>query len=110
LLRRPRLHSRHVKLIACVLSLALLFAQLGAEAHAYSHFTTDTHGAPATQLCGACLSVAPLQGAAGPTTCILPLADWLSIFTIAAESVIQARHPSAQFYRSRAPPRVLPVR
>ena len=59
-------------LIARALSLALFLAQLSAQAHAYTHLASDTHGAPTTQLCGACLSIAPLQGAVGPSPLILP--------------------------------------
>ena len=56
-----------------MLACALLLAQLGAQAHAYAHLASDTHGAPGAQLCGACLSIAPLQGAVGPPPIVVPL-------------------------------------
>jgi hypothetical protein len=49
-----------------LLSLVLLIAQLGVEAHAYSHLSSDPHGVPSTvQSCAACVSVAPLLSMAG---------------------------------------------
>ncbi|MGE0580569.1 MAG: hypothetical protein AB7P31_00335 [Steroidobacteraceae bacterium] len=89
------------------LSLALLLAQLGAEAHAYTHAGEDTHGVPTTQLCGACLSIAPLQGAVGPTPLILPTDLREAEFAVPANSVALPYHPPAPAFRSRAPPALL---
>jgi hypothetical protein len=49
------------RLIAQILSLLLLLAQLGLEAHAYSHLTPEKHGSTSSiAFCGECLSHAPL--------------------------------------------------
>jgi len=60
------LSRKHHRLIARVLALALLVAQFGAEAHAYSHLAKDQDGAPgSTQNCTTCLSFAPVTMAVG---------------------------------------------
>jgi len=94
-------------LIARALSLALLLAQLGAQAHAYTHLASDTHGAPTTQLCGACLSIAPLQGAVGPSPLILPTDLRGAGHAVPAASVARPCRPPAPAFRSRAPPVLL---
>lgn len=104
----PALNRARTNLIARLLSLALLCAQLGAQAHAYSHFAFDPHGAPTTtQLCGTCLSITPLCGAVGAAPPALP-ADLRAARRVApAESVVppdRFHHPA---FRSRAPPAVL---
>ena len=49
-----------------VLSLALLFAQLGMVVHASSHLKADPHATPTQQqLCGECASFAPMQNMVG---------------------------------------------
>ncbi|MBV6416951.1 MAG: hypothetical protein CMLOHMNK_01569 [Steroidobacteraceae bacterium] len=102
------LSRARVNLITRLLSLALLCAQLGAQAHAYSHFGSDPHGAPATtQLCSACLSITPLCGAVGPAPLALPVDLRTAQIVVPAESVAPAdrfHHPA---FRSRAPPAVL---
>ena len=45
-----------------LLSVALLFAQLGMVVHASTHLKADSH---ASQLCGQCLSYSPLQNMVG---------------------------------------------
>ena len=90
-----------------VLSLALLLAQLGAEAHAYTHLANDTHGAPAAQLCGACLSITPLQGAIGPSPLILPADLREAEHAVPADSVALPSRPPTPAFRSRAPPALL---
>jgi len=90
------------------LSLAFLFAQFGMVVHASSHLKVDPHAAPtASQLCGECLSFAPLQSmVGGGSTAILFVADTPDR---AVESSIPAAAPRRAFaaYRSRAPPRFL---
>ena len=61
--RRVRVLFRsHRRLIVHLLSLVLLLAQLGMQAHAYSHLKSDPDSLPGTttQLCGQCASSAPL--------------------------------------------------
>jgi len=106
--RRLTLKRRRVHLIARLLSFALLCAQLGAQAHAYTHLEPDRHNAPATtQLCGACLSLAPLSGAVGPSPLALPIDLRSAIYAVPVESIAKPHcfHQSA--FRARAPPLVL---
>jgi hypothetical protein len=87
----------------------LLIAQLGMEAHAYSHLKSDRDGLPGqttTQLCGQCASSVPLLSMASSSSCIrVPYAPQLA--GIAPESigtdVRPLPHPP---FRSRAPPRL----
>ena len=64
-----KLNRKVARRVALVTSLALLFAQYGALAHAYSHlhsssnstYVLDAHG----KQCAECLTFAPLLAAAG---------------------------------------------
>jgi hypothetical protein len=90
------------------LSLAFLFAQFGMVVHASSHLRIDPHAAPAaSQLCGECLSFAPLQSmVGGGSSAILFIADSPEH---AVESGAPSFVPHRAFaaYRSRAPPQFL---
>ena len=55
-----------------MLCLALFCAQLGVVLHVSTHLKSDTH---ASQLCGTCLSSAPLQIMAGSGPSIVAKAD-----------------------------------
>jgi len=99
LIRRNRRWFVHV------LSLALLFAQLGMVVHANSHLRSDPHATPTqAQLCGQCASFAPMQNMVGNAPAVL--------FTVqvsldcAADCAAISSVPSAAFtaFRSRAPP------
>jgi hypothetical protein len=94
--------------LALLLAAALLFAQLGAQAHAYSHIRTGSHVAGQldfhTSQCFDCLSFAPLLAGAGtpgplPGLAVhgVPAAPDADVTT----SVIVA---PAHAFRSRAPP------
>jgi len=97
---------RH-RLIIHLLSLALLIAQLGMQAHAYSHLTPEKHGTPAAQFCGECLSFAPLLGMAGASAAIALTHQSHDDYLAPADvTSVASRLPPAAF-RSRAPPRVL---
>jgi len=51
---------------------SLLFAQLGLTVHASTHLKADPHATPTkTQLCGECLSFAPLQNAVGAAPAVV---------------------------------------
>ena len=96
--------------VALMIAMALLVAQFGAQAHAYSHIHAgsvstdqlDSHG----RLCSQCLSFAPLLSTAGTPS---------HLFVIAPQSVADApsdavaslisRSPNLS-YRSRAPPSI----
>jgi len=73
--------------------------------HASTHLKVDPHAAPtASQLCGECLSFAPLQSmVGGGSTAVLLVAD---VPDRAVESGVPALAPRRAFaaYRSRAPP------
>jgi len=101
--------SRHRQwLIARLLALALLVAQFGAEAHAYTHLARNPDGAPgSTQYCAKCLSFAPVTVAAGG----LPHAVLIDQFEAepalaAATAALPARTPCPAF-QPRAPPQFL---
>ena len=88
-----------------VLSLALLFAQLGTVVHASTHLKADPHATPSQQqLCGQCASFAPMQNMVGGAP-IVVLAIQVShdraLDTIAVDSV---PHRAFSAFRSRAPP------
>ncbi|HXS92823.1 MAG TPA: hypothetical protein VN705_25930 [Steroidobacteraceae bacterium] len=87
----------------------LLIAQLGMQAHAYSHLKSDPDGLPGstTQLCGQCASSAPLLTMASGSLCIrvphLAQAQGTAPASIDS-SVHRLPHPA---FRSRAPPHLL---
>jgi hypothetical protein len=104
--RRLSLIRRHRRWIVHALSAALLFAQLGMAVHASSHLKADSgHGVPAqNQLCGECLSFAPLQNMVGAApTVILPVK--ISHDRV-LDGIAVACAPQRAFnaFRSRAPP------
>ena len=108
--RRVRVLLRSLRrLIVNLLSLVLLLAQLGMQAHAYSHFKSDPDGLPGTttQLCGQCASSAPLLSMANGSLCIRvpyqPQAERVASTSIDS-SVHRLPHPA---FRSRAPPHLL---
>ena len=99
LIRRNRRWFVHV------LSLALLFAQLGMVVHASTHLKQNPHATPTqSQLCGECASFAPMQNMVGGAPTVL-LATHVShdraLVSIAAVSV---PHRAFTAFRSRAPP------
>ena len=88
-----------------VLSLAMLFAQLGMVVHASTHLNTDPHAAPTqSKLCGECVSFASMQNAVGATP-IVVFAVTISP-DAAPESDAFSQVPRRAFsaFRSRAPP------
>ena len=88
-----------------VLSLALLFAQLGMVVHANSHLGADPHATPSqSQLCGECLSFAPMQNMVGgaPTVVLAVQVSHDRVLDCAAFVSVPNRAFSA--FRSRAPP------
>ena len=96
---------RRSRLLVHFLSFALLFAQLGLTVHASTHLKSDPHAAPTkTQLCGECLSFAPLQNVVGsPPTVVLAVRPPVHrIYEVAAVASVPPRAFDA--FRSRAPP------
>ena len=96
--------------IALITAIALLIAQFGAQAHAYSHLhfrsgvieQLNSNGS----LCSECLSFAPLLSAAGTPSHLFDIAPQgvLAAPSDAAASLI-TRSPTPAF-RSRAPPSI----
>lgn len=90
-----------------MLALALLFAQFGAEAHAYSHLARDPGVPGSTQGCATCLSFAPVALAVGGSlhvvltvTCVAEPAVPVAMVSIPDSTPFPAFQP-------RAPPQLL---
>jgi hypothetical protein len=96
--------------VAVITAVALLFAQLGAMTHAYSHTADITRASPHQSIpgthdfCSDCLSFAPLLSVAG-TPAALPFVEpqGRSPSIHAHLRSLVDRHPHLAF-RSRAPP------
>ena len=108
LLRGGPLIRRNRRWIVHFLSLALLFAQFGVVVHASSHLKADPHAALTSgQLCGECLSFAPLQSMVGGGSLTVLLA------TVAPHRAVETVAPShapcraCAAYQSRGPPQLL---
>jgi hypothetical protein len=94
--------------IALLTALALLIAQLGAQAHAYSHLRAGSHTAEQQDLhggqCYDCLSFAPLLASAGgPSHVLIVAAQGVEAAPDAAVVTLTTSTPTHAF-RSRAPP------
>jgi hypothetical protein len=103
--RRPlKFNRRNRRWFVHLLSLAFLFAQLGMVVHAGTHLKTDPDTA-ATQLCGQCLTSAPLQNMVGGGAIVIPAVAILHDHAI--DTVACADAPRGAFFafRSRAPPK-----
>ena len=96
---------RRSRLLVHLLSFALLFAQLGLTVHASTHLKSDPHAAPTkTQLCGECLSFAPLQNVVGSAPAVV-LAIRPPVHRIYEVEGVASVPPRAfDAFRSRAPP------
>lgn len=94
--------------IARLLALALLIAQFGAEAHAYSHLTTNPHGVPGSlQSCATCLSFTPVTMAVGGTPCVVLTYRCEAEPALPAATVSIADHLPFRAFQPRAPPQLL---
>jgi hypothetical protein len=88
-----------------VLSLALLFAQLGMVVHASKHLNADPHAAPTqSQLCAECLSFASMQNAVGGTIPVVMAAVTIPDSPPACDAISLVAHGAFTAFRSRAPP------
>ena len=98
-----RLIRRHRRWFVHLLTLAFLCAQLGMAVHASTHLKGEPHPAQ-SQLCGQCLSFAPLQNMVGGSAAvILPVSV---SHDRAVDTVTRSLEPRQAFsaFRSRAPP------
>jgi hypothetical protein len=99
LIRRNRRWFVHV------LSLALLFAQLGMVVHANSHLKADPHAAPTpSQLCGQCASFAPMQNMVGGAPIVLLEVQVSHDRAFECEAIVSVPQRAFSAFRSRAPP------
>jgi hypothetical protein len=106
----PHFKHRHGFHIALIAALALVFAQLGAMAHAYTHAPENTSVSSQQaklgihDLCKDCLNFAPLLSAAGaPTTLPFALPQTCSLAPQTQIScLVELKFRLA--FRSRAPP------
>jgi hypothetical protein len=94
-----------------VLAVFLLFAQIGAQMHAYAHVDPDSRPVdPAglhTQRCIQCLSSAPLFSAVGTATATLDF-DWgVAITAVGWSATLLHVKPGTRSFQSRAPPALL---
>jgi len=94
---------RNRRWIVNVLCLALFCAQLGVVLHVSTHLKSDTH---ASQLCGTCLSSAPLQIMAGSGPSIVAKADVVHATSCESEKPRTLRQREFTGFRSRAPPAI----
>ena len=90
-----------------MLSLVLLMAQLGMQAHAYSHLQPEKQSVPAAiQHCGECLSFAPMLGMAGNSHSVFLSHASLDRYCAPADVSLPAQELITPAFRSRAPPQV----
>jgi len=88
------------------LALALLFAQAAAQAHSHSHLKAPDPAGVSSQLCGECLSFAPLLAAAGAPDSVFVFHCRLVAEAI-REAVLLVPHVFYHAFRSRAPPHLI---
>lgn len=100
------LPSRRLRSIVRVVALLLLFAQLGAELHAYSHLTNHQLAVPGSvDSCGTCVSSAPLLTAVGGgTQWVVLVRRWDAVRIAVTDRVSIAYRRPYPAFRSRAPP------
>jgi len=88
-----------------VLSLALLFAQLGMVVHANSHLKADPHATPTpSQLCGQCASFAPMQNMVGGGATLVLALPVSHDRALDCDAIVSVPHRAFSAFRSRAPP------
>jgi hypothetical protein len=96
---------RHRRWFVHVLSLALLFAQLGMVVHASTHLKADPHAAPTQQqLCGQCLSFAAIQNMVGGTPVVVLAVEISPDRVLECVAISDVPHRAFSAFRSRAPP------
>jgi len=82
-----------------------LFAQLGMAVHASKHLRADPHAVPTqSQLCGECLSFAPLQNIVGGAPTVVLTVNVSPDRVLESDAVTFAPRRAFSAFRSRAPP------
>jgi hypothetical protein len=87
----------------------LLIAQLGMQAHGYSHLKSDPDGLPGsatTQLCGQCASSAPLLSMASSAHSVRVPYEPQTTGIVSSSIGCDLRPRPHPAFRSRAPPRL----
>jgi hypothetical protein len=97
---------RNRSLLVHLLSLALLFAQLGMVVHASTHLQGDGEQS-AGQLCNFCISSSALQNMGGGDASFEVAVRVAHAPAIDAPPVAQPAIASFTAFRSRAPPQIL---
>jgi hypothetical protein len=109
---RPVIHRlvSHRLVTHLLLALALLVAQAGAQAHAYSHLQSDVAKSDlgsGSQLCRDCLAFVPVASPGGSSQ----LPDFVVTINTTERDICSNARPVHQsvlsYYRSRAPPALL---
>ena len=91
-----------------MLALAILAAQFGAEAHAYSHLAKDPDSAPnSLQTCTKCLSFAPVTMAVGGTPYVVIVDHCVAEPALPVVTTSIPDRFSFPAFQPRAPPRLL---
>ena len=86
-------------------ALALLVAQLGAEAHLYSHALTDpSDELGAARSCRTCLASSQLQNAVGTAPPAMPVRSIAWVTIVPEATAPESRFEPFRAFRSRAPP------
>jgi len=107
--RRPLMRLPRRPVLCALQALILVIAQLGAQAHAYSHLTVsrDANGEPQrihALACSECVAFAPLLATAGGSAVPLLHLPAGASTLIAIDARLQALAATRTAYRSRAPP------
>ena len=107
--RRPLMRLTRRPVLCTLQALILVIAQLGAQAHAYSHLTVsrDANGDPQrihALACSECVAFAPLLATAGGSSVPLLHLPARTSTLIAIDAQLQPHPASRTAYRSRAPP------
>ena len=99
---------RHRRLLVHFLSFALFFAQIGMVVHAGTHLRADPHATSTPQqLCGECLSFAPLQNVVGGSPAVLLPATVAQYGAPEVAAVAFVPRDLFTAYHSRGPPVLL---
>lgn len=100
--------SRHrQRLIARLLALALLFAQFGAQAHAYSHLAKNQDVPGSLRSCATCLSFAPVAMAVGGSPQVVAIEACVSVPALPVVTISIPDSSPFPAFQPRAPPQLL---
>lgn len=108
ILRRGGSLIRQRRWLVHFLSFALFFAQIGMVVHASTHLKADPHASSTPQqVCGECLSFAPLQNVVGGSLDVLLPVTVTQFGTPELAAAAFVPRDAFTAFRSRAPPTLL---